>query len=44
MGVGAWLETGNPRNVGYYEALGFVVVEEARPPGDGPPVWFMRCE
>jgi GNAT superfamily N-acetyltransferase len=43
-GVAAWLETGNPRNVGYYETLGFVVVEEARPPGDGPPVWFMRCD
>jgi ribosomal protein S18 acetylase RimI-like enzyme len=43
-GVAAWLETGNPRNVGYYEALGFVLVEQAIPSGDGPPVWFMRCD
>ena len=43
-GVGAWLETGNPGNVGYYESLGFAVVERANAPDGGPPVWFMRCD
>jgi len=37
-------ETGNPRNVPYYETLGFRVVLEAEAPDDGPRVWFMRCD
>jgi len=40
--VGAVLETGNPRNVPYYEKSGFVVVDEEEAPDGGPRVWFMR--
>ena len=36
------LETGNPRNVGYYERFGFRVVDDADAPEGGPHVWFMR--
>ena len=43
-GVAAYLEAGNPRNVPYYERLGFKVVEEADAPDGGPHVWFMRCD
>ena len=38
----AYLETGNPRNVAYYEQLGFRVVADADPPDGGPHVWFLR--
>lgn len=41
-GVSAFLETGNPDNIGYYERFGFVVIEEGDVPGGGPRVWFMR--
>lgn len=41
--LGAVLETGNPRNVPYYEAFGFRVVDEAEAPDKGPCIWFMRC-
>jgi GNAT superfamily N-acetyltransferase len=41
-GVGAVLETGNPRNVPYYETFGFRVVDEADAPGGGPRIWFLR--
>jgi len=40
--VGAVLETGNPRNVPYYETFGFRVVDEAEAPNGGPRIWFMR--
>lgn len=40
----AFLETGNPRNVQYYERFGFRVVEDADAPRGGPHVWFMRCD
>jgi ribosomal protein S18 acetylase RimI-like enzyme len=40
----AFLETGNPRNVEYYERLGFRVVEDADAPGAGPHMWFMRWD
>jgi ribosomal protein S18 acetylase RimI-like enzyme len=38
----AFLETGNPRNVAYYERFGFEVVEAAEAPDGGPRIWFMR--
>jgi ribosomal protein S18 acetylase RimI-like enzyme len=41
-GLPAFLETANPRNVAYYEGLGFGVIASEEPPGDGPRVWFMR--
>jgi ribosomal protein S18 acetylase RimI-like enzyme len=41
-GVDAFLETANPRNVGYYERFGFRVVDEGEPAPDGPHLWFMR--
>jgi GNAT superfamily N-acetyltransferase len=40
-GVPAFLETGNPRNVPYYERLGFRVAEEGDAPDGGPHMWFM---
>lgn len=43
-GAPARLETGNPRNVGYYERFGFVIEEEAQSPDGGPIVWFMLNE
>ena len=41
-GVPAFLETGNPRNVPYYERFGFRVIDEGDAPGGGPHIWFMR--
>lgn len=43
-GVGAFLETGNPRNVGLYERHGFRVAEDADAPDGGPHIWFMSWE
>jgi GNAT superfamily N-acetyltransferase len=43
-GHGALLETGNPRNVPFYERHGFRVVDEADVPGGGPHIWFMRWD
>ena len=43
-GVGAFLETGNERNVPLYERLGFGVVEHEDAPGGGPHLWFMRWD
>ena len=40
-GVPAFLETGKPRNVPYYERLGFRVAEEGDAPDGGPHMWFM---
>ncbi|MGH2988549.1 MAG: GNAT family N-acetyltransferase [Solirubrobacterales bacterium] len=42
--AGAFLETGNPRNVGYYERHAFRVVDGADAPGGGPHMWFMRWD
>lgn len=39
---GAFLETGNPRNVAYYEQFGFRVVEDSDAPDGGPHIWFMK--
>ena len=41
-GVAAFLETGNPRNVPYYERFGLRVVDEGDAPDGGPHIWFMR--
>jgi GNAT superfamily N-acetyltransferase len=38
----AFLETGNPRNVPFYESLGFQIVGEQRAPDGGPLIWFMQ--
>jgi GNAT superfamily N-acetyltransferase len=43
-GVPVVLETANPRNVPYYERLGFHVTRHADAPDGGPHVWFMRCD
>jgi ribosomal protein S18 acetylase RimI-like enzyme len=43
-GAAAFLETGNPRNVGYYERRGFRVVEDVDAPDGGPHMWFMRWD
>jgi ribosomal protein S18 acetylase RimI-like enzyme len=41
-GLPAFLETATERNVGFYTALGFRVVEEGNVPGGGPRIWFLR--
>lgn len=41
-GCPAFLETGNPGNVPFYESLGFQVVGEQQAPGGGPLIWFMQ--
>lgn len=43
-GVPAFLETGRPGNVAYYERRGFRTVEDADAPGGGPHIWFMRSD
>ncbi|MDQ4107489.1 MAG: GNAT family N-acetyltransferase [Actinomycetota bacterium] len=43
-GVPAFLETGRPENVGYYERRGFRTVSDADAPGGGPHIWFMRYD
>lgn len=41
-GQPAMLETGNPRNVAYYERFGFRVFAAEEAPDGGPVLWFMR--
>jgi len=43
-GVPAFLETGRPGNVAYYERRGFRTVTDADAPGGGPHIWFMRYD
>ena len=43
-GVPAFLETGRPGNVAYYERRGFRTVADDDAPGGGPHIWFMRYE
>lgn len=43
-GVPAFLETGKPRNVPYYERFGFHVAHEDVAPDGGPHIWFMRLD
>jgi GNAT superfamily N-acetyltransferase len=38
----AFLETGTPRNVPFYESLGFQTVAEQQAPDGGPVIWFMQ--
>jgi GNAT superfamily N-acetyltransferase len=40
----AVLETAVPRNVGYYERLGFRVTADEDAPGGGPHIWFLRSD
>ncbi len=40
-GTAVYLETETTGNVGYYEGLGFRVVEELMAPGVGVPLWLM---
>ena len=37
-----FVETGTPRNVPFYEHLGFNLVDEGDAPGGGPRIWFLR--
>jgi GNAT superfamily N-acetyltransferase len=41
-GCPAFLETGTPRNVPFYEGLGFRVVGAQQAPDGGPVIWFMQ--
>jgi ribosomal protein S18 acetylase RimI-like enzyme len=43
-GLPAFLETGRPENVAYYERRGFRTTDHAAVPGGGPPIWFMRYD
>jgi GNAT superfamily N-acetyltransferase len=43
-GVPAFLETGRPENVRYYERRGFRTISDKDAPGGGPHIWFMRYE
>lgn len=43
-GVPCYLETQNPRNVGFYRRLGFRVMSDGVVPGTGLRVWTMRRE
>ena len=43
-GVPAFLETGRPENVGYYERRGFRRISDEDAPGGGPHIWFMRYD
>ena len=43
-GVGAWLSTGTPHNVGIYQRCGFEVAAELPAPDGGPTIWFMRWD
>jgi GNAT superfamily N-acetyltransferase len=38
----AFLETGTPRNVPFYQSLGFQIVDEQQAPDGGPTIWFMQ--
>jgi len=41
-GCPAFLETGTPRNVPFYQSLGFQIVDEQQAPDGGPMIWFMQ--
>ena len=41
-GYPAFLETGSPDNVPFYQSLGLRVVDEQQAPDGGPTIWFMQ--
>ena len=41
-GYPAFLETGTPGNVPFYQSLGFQIVEQQQAPDGGPVIWFMQ--
>jgi GNAT superfamily N-acetyltransferase len=41
-GCPAFLETSTPRNIPFYQSLGFQIVDEQQAPGGGPMIWFMQ--
>jgi hypothetical protein len=41
-GLPGYLITHNPRNLPFYQRLGFEVIREARVSADGPVAWSMR--
>jgi GNAT superfamily N-acetyltransferase len=43
-GVPAFLETGRPGNVAYYERREFRTIADGDAPGGGPHLWFMRYD
>jgi GNAT superfamily N-acetyltransferase len=43
-GAPAFLETGRPGNVPYYERLGFRAYLDENAPNGGPHIWFMRYD
>jgi predicted N-acetyltransferase YhbS len=43
-GVTAFLETGRPGNVPYYEGRGFRTYLDEDAPNGGPHIWFMRWD
>ena len=38
----AFLETGTPGNVPFYQSLGFQIVDQQQAPDGGPVIWFMQ--
>jgi GNAT superfamily N-acetyltransferase len=43
-GVGAFLSTGNERNVLIYQRCGFRLLKDIQASGGGPRIWFMRWD
>jgi len=41
-GCPAFLETSTPRNVPFYQSLGFQIADKQRAPDGGPVIWFMQ--
>jgi GNAT superfamily N-acetyltransferase len=41
-GCPAFLETGTPGNVPFYQSLGFQIIDEQQAPDGGPVIWFMQ--
>ena len=41
-GYPAFLETGTPGNVPFYQSLGFQIVGQQQAPDGGPVIWFMQ--
>ena len=41
-GCPAFLETGTPGNIPFYQSLGFQIVDEQQAPDGGPVIWFMQ--